>query len=154
VIIQLVAKGDEEAAARLHAMGDRAHDARPLWNEIAPILLRAEDRKFARKFTKSVVIGERLTLRRFSRTSGGELHSVKQRKRTVYSLVKSGRLKKSLVTFRAPGQKLDVQPHELVYGTDVFYAKFLRRRGFRIIQIDKAGRAEINAKVTDYLAGR
>lgn len=152
--LELVKKGDVEARARLEAMGLRAGDARPLWDEIAPILLGAERRKFARGFTKSIIIGQRLTLRRFSRSgAAGEVHTINIRRRSRYSLVDTGRLRDSLTIFRAPGQQLDAQPDELKFGTHVFYARFLRKRGFRLVTLDKAARADISDKVSAYLTG-
>lgn len=150
--MSLIAKGDEQAAARLREMGDRVRDARPLWNELAPIVMRAESRKFDRGFTKSTVIGTRMTLRGFKGGARGHVHETNRRRRTRYTLIDTGRLRRSLITFRAPGQILDPKPDELRYGTSVFYAKILRRRGFKIIQIDKTGRREIAVKVARYLA--
>lgn len=152
MIILLTKKGDEHAEARLRAMGDRARDARPLWNEVAPVVMDAQQRKFTRGWTKSEVVGTRLTLRNFQGGARGEIRETRRRQRTRYTLVLSGRLKRSLIRFRAPGMILDAQEHELRYGTGVFYARFLRKQGFKIIQIDKRGREQIAEKVADFLA--
>lgn len=133
MIVTLGGGVDAKRVARnIHGMGRRAEDARPLWRSIAPVLLDAEERTFRKGFSKA----------------GGS----NRPRRARYTLIDTGRLRKSLVSYRAPGQVLWLnEPQTMRYGTNVFYAKFLRKRGFKLISIDRLAREEMKRRTIRYL---
>lgn len=155
MILDIAAKGVGEAAHRLEAMGERAIDARPLWRHISPVLLDAERRQFVRGFTKRTSSAVPVLVHRPK--SGRTTRQRRSRRR--YSLVDTGRLRRSLTksslsrTGGGADTIMDASHDELRFGTTVYYAKFLRKRGFSLISIDRQARGSITEHTTKFLIG-
>lgn len=152
--LDITASRVEESTGKLLLLGHRATDARPLWRNIAPVLLDGERRLFQRGFTKKTSKAVAILIRR-PRTG----KTVRQRRsRRRWSLVDSGRLRRSLtkrtlVNVAGADTIMDPSDGELRFGTSVFYARFLLKRGFNLITLDRVGWAEINEKTLEFLKG-
>lgn len=150
--LDLTVHGDEAATLRMEEMAHRATDLRPLWRRLGPVLRHSEERKFAAGFTKSTVVGHELRLVGFG-TEGEAIKSRARRRRSRYTLIDSGRLKESL-TLLGGENVMDEGLLSLRFGTSVFYAKFLRERGFRLIPVTQQLRREMTRTALDYFMGR
>lgn len=133
--LDLTVDGDEATSLRMEEMARRATDLRPLWRRMGPVLRHAEERKFATGFTKSTT------------TDTG------RRRRARYTLIDSGALKESL-TLIGGENVMDEGPLSLRFGTSVFYAKFLRKRGFTLIPVTQQLRRDMTRTALDYFMGR
>jgi hypothetical protein len=127
VILELDVEGDRAAAAGLAEMGRRAADGRRLFRHIAPAFYDAERRAFRRGFSRD---GKH------------------------YTLIDSGRLMESLTRRRHPENVLDIGGSEMRFGTSVFYARFLRKRGFQPLNVDRLLRDDIEQRTREFIIGR
>lgn len=154
--MSLSAKGVDEAQQHVAKMAARSVDARPLWRHVAPVVVDSERRRFLSGFTKKTSGAFPVLIRR----PGAKRALTQQRhSRTRYSLVDTGHLRRSLtkrsITTTGGGADtvFNVGRGEMEFGTSVFYARFLRKRGFTLIQVDRPGRAEIQRHVKRFLIG-
>lgn len=155
MILDISTRGIPDASARVHGMADRARDTAPLWRNLAPVLVDAERRRFLRGFTKKTSGAITVIVRR----PNAKRSQVTQRSsRRRYSLVETGRLrrsltKRSLTATGGPDTVMNTSGDEMQFGTSVFYAKFLRKRGFKLIDLDRTARGQINTHVRSFLIG-
>jgi hypothetical protein len=154
--MSLTAKGVDEAQQHVAKMAARSADPRPLWRQIAPVVVDAERRQFLRGFTKKTSQAVPVLIRR----PGAKRSLTRQRhSRARYSLVDSGHLRRSLTkrsittTGGGPDTVFNTSRFDMEFGTSVFYARFLRKRGFTLITVDRTGRAEIQGHVKRFLIG-
>lgn len=102
--IELTAHGFDQAARKLQGLGDRGKDARPAMRSITQVLLKGEQAYWARSG------GAKWPLRADGTKAG----------------VQSGALKASLTQMYAPGAIRVINKDGLVFGTSLWYSRFMQ----------------------------
>lgn len=142
--LELTITGDEAAERHLDTMGDRAVDARPVWNVVAGLVMRETRRQFA--------LGSGWApLAASTRERKARQHKPAQ------AMVDSGALRASLTRRGARGQILDLQRDEMRLGTRIFYARFHQRgKGVperKVLDLTPAVKRRISRDLADHIVG-
>lgn len=113
MIVEVIVRGDDQAAALLDRLGGRLEDGTPALTSLVDTLLEIhQDRILHQRGVRWKKLA-RSTLRR-DRAGG----------RDPRPMIDSGRLLRSLTVRGAPGQIVRVTPTSLRFGTNVWYARF------------------------------
>lgn len=114
--VDVVVRGDREAARLLDRLARRLDDDRPQLRGLLDQILWAERARF--------VAG---TGRRWRRLAPSTLRKDAAEGRDPRPMIESGALMRSLTVERAPGQRVQLRPNELRFGTTIYYARFHQR---------------------------
>jgi hypothetical protein len=149
VIFDLTVTGNKEVTAHLRGMAERA-DATRLFRAMAPELYEAQERKFRAGWSKSKLVSyRRHTVTRGKNKGRQTIRDV--RDVTRYTLVDTGDLRESLTNREDERNILRITPVEMTFGTDVYYAKFLVKRGFRLPFLDLRTRKDMRERARVFL---
>lgn len=120
--IELDIHGDVQVRRELLRFGERATDARPAFRSIATLLRRSEQRQFAT--SGGYASGGWAPLAMSTVLEKQRLRARGESRYTRAILRETGALMESLTRKVDPGHIEHVEPHQLVFGTQVSYAKY------------------------------
>lgn len=147
--LEIKVEGDHLATLHLRSLAERADNLQPLFQLMRPALEDSEKEKFRTGWSKSTLRSYGFhTPTRGKRKGQRTIRELRDVKR--YTLVDTGRLRESL-TLASPENVFHAGRYDLEFGTSVFYARFLKKRGFNLIPVNKRLRERLSGITRDYL---
>lgn len=119
MLLDITVHGDVQVSRRLMRFGDRAQDARPAFRGIADLLRTSEQRQFASR--------GRYASAGWAPLAPSTLASKIRRGESTSILEATGTLRDSLTRKTDGGHVELVEPHQLIFGSQVPYAKYHQR---------------------------
>lgn len=154
--IEIEAFGDKQVSRELLRFGDRAGDASPAFHSIAELLESSEEKQFRTQGRHASAGWKKLedaTVKAKRRSSDPRV-----RANAAKILQATGALKDSLtadVQGVEGGSVRIIDPHQLIFGTQIGYAKFHQRGGGvprrRVLELRARDRVEIVKRMQRFL---